>query len=384
MTPNTFPIGEALTRADLDADLHTICAELRADEPVSWIPALNGWMITERALVLEVLQDAELFTVDDPRFAVKQVMGPNMLGTDGAEQVRHRTPFEEDFKMSAVRRDLVAAAAEAAGELVAAVSGRDHAEVRRDLGAPLAVRVVGEALGLDVDPTELLGWYDDIVIAMTAVSDGAIGLDARPQVLDHIHDAVRAVSSGHSGLLTEVAKALPFDDVVANVAVILFGGIETSETMTATAFAHLLDSPDPVAIVQSPDLLARAIDESLRLEPAVVQIDRFATRPTRVGDVSIGAGDFVMCSAAGANRDPVFYPDPNRFDPHRPNARNHLAFAKGPHTCLGMHLARAETRVAITAAFAWFKNIRLAEPVEWSGSVFRKPHEVNITWDRPT
>ncbi len=381
MTNNTFPLGAELTRADLDADLHAICAQLRESEPVSWVPAFNAWLVTPRDLVMQVLEDSNLFTVDDPRFAVKQVMGPNMLSTDGLEQARHRAPFDQDFKMSSVRRELLQSVTDAASNLVAGLEGRGHAEVREDLGAPLAVRVVGHALGLEIDPAELLGWYDEIVAAMTMVSDGAVGTDARPAVMDNIATAVGEVSSGRSALLTEVSKNLAMPDVVANVAVILFGGIETSETMTASVFAHLLDSSDPASIVGSPAVLARAIDESLRLEPAVVQIDRFAARATRLGNVDIKAGDFVMCSVAGANRDPAFYDDPEQFDPNRANARTHLAFAKGPHTCLGMHLARAETRIAVETVFASLPGLRLHAPVEWSGSVFRKPHAVNVVWD---
>lgn len=376
-----FPFGAGLTRAELDVHLHTVGSRLRANEPVSWVPALNGWYVTRRDLVVEILTDAERFTVDDPRFAVKQVMGPNMLGLDGPAHTRHRTPFEPEFKMSSVRQRLVAKVEQAAVELVSNLSDRGQAEVRTDLAAPLAVRVVGDVLGLDVEPDRLLGWYDDIVETMTAVSNGLVHRDARPPVMDQIGEEVKSVSTGSSTLLTAVASELRMDDVIANAAVVLFGGIETSETMTASALAHLLELDDAREIVETPGLLTKAIDESLRIEPPVAQIDRFATRDTTLADVDIERGDFVVCSVAAANRDPAFYPEPDRFDPHRPNARNHLAFAKGPHLCIGMHLARVETRAAIEAAFALLPGLRLDNEVNWSGSVFRKPEAVRICWE---
>lgn len=381
VTNKAFPLGASLTRAELDADLHTIGARLRSDEPVSWVPALNGWYVTRRDLVGEILEDAERFTVDDPRFAVKQVMGPNMLGLDGPAHTRHRTPFEPEFKMSSVRQRLVATVDQAAAELVSGLSDRGHAEVRADLAAPLAVRVVGDVLGLDVEPDRLLGWYDDIVETMTAVSNGVVHHDARPPVMDRIGEEVKSVSKGRSTLLTAVASELGMDDVIANAAVVLFGGIETSETMTAGTFAHLLALDGARDIVETPGLLMKAIDESLRIEPPVAQIDRFATRDTTLADVNIGQGDFVVCSVAAANRDPEFYPEPDLFDPHRANARNHLAFAKGPHVCIGMHLARVETRAAIEAAFALLPGLRLDNEVSWSGSVFRKPEAVRVRWE---
>ncbi|HDH02667.1 MAG TPA: cytochrome P450 [Actinobacteria bacterium] len=376
-----FPLGEAVTRADLDANLHEILAGLRQDEPVTWVPGLNGWLVTRRDLVVRVLEDSIGFTVVDPRFAVMQVMGSNMLGADGGEHARHRGPFEPEFGMSAVRNRLAETVERTAGELTERLKPRGEAEVRRDLAAPLAVQVVRDALGLDVDVDQLLGWYDDIVVAMTRASDGSVEEDSRPEAMDHIGSAVRSVAGGRSALLTAAADELEIEAVVSNAAVVMFGGIETSETMTASAFAHILTYQDPESIAAQPDILVRAIDESLRLEPPVVQIDRFATADTEIGGVRISEGDFVMASVAGANRDPAFYSEPERFDPYRPNARAHLAFAKGPHTCIGMHLARVETRAALMAAFDAYPNLALAGQVTWSGSVFRKPNEVLVSWD---
>jgi cytochrome P450 len=126
--------------------------------------------------------------------------------------------------------------------------------------------------------------------------------------------------------------------------------------------------------------LSRAVDESLRLEPSVVQLDRFATADTNLGGVPIAAGDFVMVSVSAANRDPDFFADPDRFDVTRENARAHLTFAQGPHLCLGAHLARAETRAALGAAFAGLPGLRLTGPVEFVGTVFRKPKAVPAAW----
>jgi len=137
-----FPLGADLTRMDLDSNLHDIAARLRRHEPVSWVPALNGWLVTRRGLMVEILTDANLFTVDDPRFAVRQVMGPNMLGLDGDEHTHHRTPFEPEFKMSSVRRHQVEGVERSAAELVFSLAGREEADIRRDLAAPLAVEVV--------------------------------------------------------------------------------------------------------------------------------------------------------------------------------------------------------------------------------------------------
>ena len=65
---------------------------------MSWVPALDGWLVTRRDLCIEVMRDAERFTVDDPRFSTAQVVGPSMLSLDGAEHRRHRDPFAAAFR----------------------------------------------------------------------------------------------------------------------------------------------------------------------------------------------------------------------------------------------------------------------------------------------
>jgi cytochrome P450 len=95
----------------------------------------------------------------------------------------------------------------------------------------------------------------------------------------------------------------------------------------------------------------------------------------------IKRGDLVTVSLAGAGRDPAVFPSPDDFDVRRPNARRHLAFASGPHICLGMHLARLEALTALTALLR-LPNLRLdpSSPPP-RGLVFRKPPAVNVHWD---
>jgi cytochrome P450 len=376
-----FPLGAAVTRETLEADLHGVLAELRANEPVSWIPSLHGWMVTRRDLAIEVLRDDERFTVDDPRFSTGQVLGPSMLSLDGPEHTRHRDPFAHALRMSRVREHFTGIVESEARRLVDAIADRGSADLRREVAGPLAVAVVAAALDMrGVDPSVMRAWYDDIVAAVSAASDGVTGIPAPPAV-ELLDRQVRSAIESGSELLGTARLTLSEAEVVSNAAVMLFGGVETSEGATANAFVHLLGNPDQLDLVVSdPDLLTRAVDESLRLEPSVVQLDRFATDDLELAGVEIGFGDFVMVSVAAANRDPVTYPEPDRFYVTRENARTHLAFAQGPHHCVGLHLARAETRAALAAAFARLPGLRLAGPVEMEGTVFRKPRSVPAAW----
>ena len=93
-------------------------------------------------------------------------------------------------------------------------------------------------------------------------------------------------------------------------------------------------------------LVDAAVEESLRLEPAAARVDRYATADVDLEGASIRERDLVIVSLAAANRDPLHFPDPDRFDVHRPNSRSHVTFAQGPHVCIGAQLARLETRAA--------------------------------------
>ena len=157
---------------------------------------------------------------------------------------------------------------------------------------------------------------------------------------------------------------------------LLFGGIETTEGMIANALVHLLETPQALAAVRAdPGRLPAAVEESLRLEPAAAVIDRYATRDTELGGAEIAAGELVRISITAANRDPATFADPDRFDLERENTGRHLAFAAGPHVCVGMHLARLEAHVALATLLERLPGLRLdpARPPAIRGLVFRKP-----------
>jgi cytochrome P450 len=145
---------------------------------------------------------------------------------------------------------------------------------------------------------------------------------------------------------------------------------------------HLLLHPAALAAVRAdPSLVAAAVEESLRLEPAAAVVDRYATADLQLGGAEIRRGDLVRVSIAGANRDPEVVAAPDEFDLTRPNLRSQLAFAQGPHVCIAMDLARLEARTAVTAVLTSLPNLRLAETVEPSGLVFRKPQSLRVEWD---
>jgi cytochrome P450 len=433
----SFPLGAAVTMRDLDGELHPLLRRLREREPVSWLPVLGGWLVTRRDLALRVLRDTQTFTVDDPRFSTARVIGPSMLSLDGAEHKRHRDPFAEAFRLTQLQDRLEEFVAAEAVRLVSGFAAAGQAELRRDLAGPLAVAVVADVLGLGrTDPRVILSWYDEIVGAVSALAgesgergepaleakpvlvgepmepvgpasaaragaDGGAGVASRPGVAARgaeafgelsasLESVISGKASGAHGdsLLATAAGAggLHPGEVVSNAAVLAFGGIETTEGMICNALLHLLSHPGQLREVAADQrLVANAVEESLRLEPAAAVVDRYATADAPLGGAAIRRGDLVTVSLAGAGRDPAFFPDPDRFDVRRANARQNLAFAHGPHFCLGAHLARLEAKTAVVTLLRMLSGLRLdpERRQDPRGVVFRKPASLHVRWDAP-
>jgi cytochrome P450 len=380
----------AVTVEALEApDAHALLARLREREPVSWLPALGGWLVLRRDLALQVMVDAAMFTVDDPRFSTGRVVGPSMLTLDGGEHQRHRAPFARPFRLQAVRERFTDLVSQEVDRLIDAVEPAGEAELRRTFAGPLAAAVVTHSLGLrETDTAAVLGWYDAIVAAVTEVTAGGEVPAAGRAAFGDLRAAIEPVLDREPGSSVLAAAAgdaggLERREVVSNAAVMLFGGIETTEGMIANAILHLLCAPDQLALVRGePGHLPNAIEESLRLEPAAAMVDRYATTDVELGGASIRQGELVSVSVAAANRDPATFPDPDRFDVRRENARQHLAFARGPHVCIGMHLARLEAHTAVGRLLDRLPGLRLdpAQPAAPSGLVFRKPPALHVLW----
>ncbi|MGH8958433.1 MAG: cytochrome P450 [Acidimicrobiia bacterium] len=382
-----FPLGGATSLDQLSTDPHPHLARLRASEPVTWVPVLDGWLVTRRDLCVQVMRDAVTFTVDDPRFSTAQVVGPSMLSLDGSEHRRHREPFAGALLAAEVRERFADRVNEDAWRLARDLASAGKAEIRRDLAGPLAVAVVSAALDLvDVEVRTVLGWYENIVADVDRLSKGEAASGAGFNAVTQLGHHVRQSSESRSGLLAAARSALSAEEVISNAAVMMFGGIETSEGMTTSLFWHLLTNPEQLQMVRNDRSLGRqAVEESLRLEPAAARVDRYSTRDIDLAGAPIRKGDLVIVSLTAANRDPETFSDPDRFDIRRPNARAHLAFAQGPHACIGIHLAKMETLAALNSVLDLWPAVRLDQTNGGpTGLVFRKPQSLPVRWDTNT
>ena len=150
---------------------------------------------------------------------------------------------------------------------------------------------------------------------------------------------------------------------MVRVAANLFAaGQETTVRLLGSALQLIAEDPELQTLLRAErHRIPNFIEETLRMESPIKGDFRLSRVPTTVGGVDLPAGTTVMLVNAAANRDPRRFEDPSTFDPDRQNARHHLAFGRGIHTCPGAPLARTEARVSLERLLDRTTEIRLSE-----------------------
>lgn len=385
-----FPQGASLEFADLEeAGREGALDRLREVEPVSWVPALGGWLVTGYSEVRELLGPRAGLTVEVEENLVRASLGRMMLTTDAEEHTRQRAPFERPFRMREARDRFGVAIEDELDRLLGSLVPAGACELGEEFAAPFAVSMTGRALGLSLDDVARIdGFYSAFARAM--VYDGKtepqrLADAARSDLNEILHaELARCRHAPDASITSEVANEgaldLTDDEVAAQLRVIMFGGIETIQSAIMNTMLLLLRDPEQLdAVRRDPELVGGAVEESLRLIPPVAFIERWTPRPTTIGGVALGTGEFVGASVLAANRDPGVFSDPLRFDLRRANARRHLSFSFGEHFCLGAHLARIQVVAAVRRLLA-LPNLRLGACEEPAGFAFRRPATLELAW----
>ncbi len=370
-----FPVGAAVTLADLeDAGREHVLDDLREREPVTWLPALGGWLITKREPARQILLPKSGATVEAEQNMVRASLGRMMLTVDGEEHERYRQPFEVPFRARETERTYADPIRAYARELIAAMSGT--AELTESFAAPFAVGVAAQVIGLPLDDVRKIdSFYSAFASAMEYTGD--------PEPLRRA-EAARAeltdlLVQGLSRSAVVEESDLSPEEVAAQLRVVMFGAIETIQASVMTTLMLLLQHPESMAQVRAdPALLVGAVDEAIRWMPPVAFIERWTKEPVELEGVTIGPREFVGVSVIAANRDPSVFDDPLRFDIHRANARHGLSFSSGAHHCLGVHLARMQTVIALEEMLAAWPSLELVSVTPPSGFAFRRPAEMVI------
>jgi len=332
-------------------------------------------------LVSQVLRDNHTFSSEVYAAMMGPVMGHTILEMDEPEHHTYRGLVQQAFSRKAMERWEEGAVGPIVDECIDAFIERGNAELVRELTLPFPVNVIASMLGL---PRADLPQFHRWAIELISVSfDWERGTRASAQLRDYFA-GVLAERRFHpaNDLMSILAVSeldgqhLTDEEIFAFLRLLLPAGAETTYRSSSNLLFGLLTHPDQLdALRADRALMPKAIEEGLRWEPPLTTIVRTATRDTVVDGVDVPAGAVVITNMGSANHDEKYWERSEEFDIHR-EQRQHLAFAFGPHMCLGMHLARMETRVVLERIFDRLPNLRLdpaADAPQITGMTFRAP-----------
>ena len=287
-----------------------------------------------------------------------------MLLQDPPDHTRLRTLVSKAFTPRAIE-SLRGRIEQMVDALLDVAVDRGEMDLIADLAYPLPASVICEMLGVPLqDRDRLREWSADIARSLDAVivSDpeviaraNAAGVALREYFERLVAERRRAPRADIlSGLIAaeEAGDRLSTDELFATVILLFLAGHETTANLIGNGMLALLRHPAELARLRDdPALIESAVEELLRYDSPVQRVSRITTADVVIGDRTIPAGSLAMALLAAANRDPAYFPDPDRLDVARRDNR-HLAFGSGIHFCLGAPLARLEGRIVFAALLA--------------------------------
>jgi cytochrome P450 len=344
----------------------------REQSPVSRLPlplGIRAWLVTGYEPVRAVLGDSNGFSNDFGRFAAQvgltAAQEPGGLGmVDAPMHTRLRRLIMPEFTMHRLAR-LQPRIEAIVAERLEAMAGMDGPiDLLREFALPVPALTICELLGVPYADRDFVQQFS---AARFDLGDGAYApLDAinesRAYLRDLVTDQRRNPGDGLIGSLIRGHGDELGDDELAGLADgVLTGGLETSASMLALGALVLMTQPELAGPLRAGEPADALVEELLRYLTVVqVAFPRFAVRDLEIAGASIRAGDVIMCSLSGADRDGVLGPGMDLIDVGRSTSRSHLAFGHGLHRCVGAELARMELRTAYPALVRRFPAMRPA------------------------
>lgn len=342
---------------------------------IEHLEGMNTWVVYSYDLCSEAAAKPEVFSNDFTalmgREADEDIQAilaegwpdlPTLLTADHPVHTRNRKLVNLAFsapRVNAIEADMRTKSI----DLIEAFADRGECEFVEEFGVPLPVAMIAGQIGLDDDPARVKRWSDAAVDRFSQMVDHQRKLECARSLVEFQHyikgliDDRRA--NGGNDLLTDLVEArvegetpLIDPEIMSLMQQFMVAGNETTTSTLAGGLLQLIRNPDQMAKAKAaaggrdPKLLGNLVEEALRYETPTAGMWRIVKADAELGGVSIPAGAVLQLRYAAANRDPKRFPDPDRFDIERTNARTHLSFGKGPHMCVGNMLSRKEMVVA--------------------------------------
>jgi cytochrome P450 len=392
------------------ADPYPFFAQVRAATPVFYSSGIDYWVVTRYHDVRHILQTPRRFSAANTLAPLQPICpaAGRFLAEGGFRPVPTLTNSDPPGHSRLRRLTNVAFTPRrvaAMGPFVRELTGRflkerlssGRADLVRDLAWDLPALVIFRVLGIpdeDVPRVKagaesrlLLMWGRPTEDEQVRLAQGMAAFWRYAETLvarraeqprdDFTSDLLRA----RDGDL----PALSHQEVTQIVYELLFAGHETTTGLIGNALRRLLtERPAWEEICGEPSLIPNAVEEVLRFDSSVIAWRRQTTEAVEIGGVPVPADANLLLLLGSANRDPAVFKDPDRFDIHRPNAREHLSFGQGAHFCLGAPLARLEARVVLEELSARLPRLRLVPGQRLRfqpNTTFRGPLALLAEWD---
>lgn len=264
-------------------------------------------------------------------------------------------------------------------DLIEKMAAEGEADFVRDFGIPLPVAMIASQIGMTGDDLDKVKrWSDAFVDRLGRMIPKERELECAREVVEFQHFVKAKIDERRANrtddllsdlVYAEVDGERPLEDaeILSIMQQLMVAGNETTTSALAGGLLQLIDNPDQMAkAVTAADegnerAIINLVEEVLRTESPTAGMWRMVLKDAEIGGMKIPKGAMVQLRYAAANRDPAKYPDPDRFDIERANARSHLAFGKGIHMCVGNMLSRKEMAVAYSELLKRLKGFRVAE-----------------------
>lgn len=380
----------------------------RASKPVFYSNVLDAWVVTKHAMVQAVLNDAATFQsggLDAIRVHpddVKEILSaiPNqaapLRALDEPDHMRRRKLTQAAVTPKRVNQ-LEPKIREIANRLIDGFYADGKADFYDAFAYRFPLAVACSFLGFSDEDAEklhywancrvMLAWgrmegeqYRDVargVVAMSHFIEGEIVKRQAEPRDDVITDMIR--------INQELPQPSTLPEMVEDVHTLIVAGHESTATFITLALFHLLETDQWGDLCANPSTISKMIEEALRFDGPVLGLWRIATSDTTIGDAKISAGQRVYVTLGSSNRDEEVFKCPAQFDPARPDARAHMSFGRGPHTCIGATLARHEAKIAFEILAERLAHIRLSTAdtglTFGANATLRLPQALNVEWD---
>jgi len=386
---DTVDYDELLVSPEFIADPYPVLHRLRNEAPVYWSEAIGGWILTRYDDILATFKDTAHYSNENRLGQAVRYLSPEkragyklfenhyatkgLLHSDPPDHTRLRGVVVKEFT-AAVVEQMRPRIQEIVDGLLALATAKGHMDVVPDLAEALPIGVIAEILGVPPPDRHLFKeWADGILSFQGVNKPSEVDLsraqsslaEIRSYLMNMIQERrVRPRADLMSKFVAVEAEGQRLSEAeLINTSVTLFtAGHETTLSLISNALYTLLANPAQLHLLRcNPNLLKPALEEVLRYESPVSRQPRKMKADAELGGQHLKAGEMVFQMLNAANRDPVWFQDPDRFDIQRVDNK-HIAFGYGIHFCVGAVLARTEGAIAVSAVIQRFPKLSLVDP----------------------